>query len=150
MPRFGSISPPTFTALPPQSLFTHGRARATAVAAFADGRADRPGESISRVSMRAAGLPAPELQVEIYGASGARYVVDFYWPERRLMGEFDGAAKYRDPELLRGRTPEQALADEKHREDDLRATARGMSRWGWRVANSPVLLGQQLRRAGLR
>ena len=127
----------------------HGRARALAVASFADGRADRPGESLSRVSMRAARLPMPELQVEICGASGAKYVVDFYWAELRLIGEFDGAAKYRDPEFLRGRTPEQALADEKHREDDLRATARGMTRWGWKVANSPVLLAQQLRRAGL-
>lgn len=128
----------------------HGRARALAVATFADGRADRPGESISRVSMRAARLPMPELQAPLYGASGARYVVDFYWPHRRLIGEFDGAAKYRDPEFLRGRTPEQALADEKYREDDLRAASHGMSRWGWKLANSPALLAQHLRRAGLR
>lgn len=127
----------------------HGRARALAVADFADGRADRPGESISRVSMRAAGLPMPGVQVELHGASGARYVVDFLWPQCRLIGEFDGAVKYRDPEFLRGRTPEQALADEKYREDDLRAAHHGMSRWGWTVANSPPLLAQQLRRAGL-
>ena len=53
----------------------HGRARAIEVARFADGDADRPGESISRVSMLAAGLPIPELQVVIHGASGKRYVV---------------------------------------------------------------------------
>lgn len=128
----------------------HGRTRALMVASFADGRADRPGESLSRVSMRAAGLPMPDLQVPLFGASGARYVVDFYWASCRLIGEFDGAAKYRDPEFLRGRTPEQALADEKYREDDLRAANHGLSRWGWSVANSPPLLGQHLRRAGLR
>lgn len=126
-----------------------GRTKALAVAEFADGRADRPGESISRASMRAAGLPMPELQVELRGASGATYFADFYWASCRLIGEFDGAAKYRDPEFLRGRTPELALADEKYREDDLRAATRGVTRWGWKVANSPVLLAQQLRRAGL-
>lgn len=128
----------------------HGRTHALMVATFADGRADRPGESISRVSMRAAGLPMPDLQVPLYGASDARYVVDFYWPQLRLIGEFDGAAKYRDPEFLRGRTPEQAFADEKYREDDLRAADHRMSRWGWQVANSPVRLAQQLRKAGVR
>ena len=128
----------------------HGRARALSVADFADGRADRPGESLSRVGMRAAGLPMPELQAPLRGASGTRYFVDFYWPRCRLIGEFDGAAKYREPEFLRGRTPERAFADEKFREDDLRAATHGMSRWGWKVANSPVLLAQQLRRAGLR
>lgn len=127
----------------------HGRARALAVAAFADGRADSPGESVSRVSMRAAGLPAPELQVVIYGASGKRYVVDFYWRTLRLIGEFDGEFKLTDPEFLRGRTPAKALSDEKLREDDLRATKRGMTRWGYQLANSPVLLAHHLRLAGL-
>lgn len=127
-----------------------GGARALAVAEFADSRADRPGESISRASIRAAGLAAPELQVELHGASGSRYVVDFYWRELRLIGEFDGAAKYNDPQFLRGRTPEQALLDEKAREDDLRATDHGFSRWGWSVALSPARLGTQLRRAGVR
>lgn len=127
----------------------HGGARALAAAKFCDGRADRPGESVSRVTMLAAGIRPPILQATLYGASGARYLVDFYWPHCRLIGEFDGAAKYRDPEFLRGRTPEQALTDEKYREDDLRAADHGMSRWGWRVANSAPLLSAQLRAAGL-
>ena len=127
----------------------HGRARALAVAEFADGDADRPGESISRVSMLAAGLPIPELQVVIHGASGKRYIVDFYWRHLRLMGEFDGDIKLTDPEYLRGRTPAKAASDEKVREDDLRATRRGMSRWGWQLANSPALLAKHLRLAGL-
>ena len=128
----------------------HGRSRAISVAEFADGRADRPGESISRCSMLAAGLTLPELQVELVGASGGRYFADFYWREFGLIGEFDGAAKYKDPEFLRGRTPEQALLDEKYREDDLRAAKHGFSRWGWKVALSPPLLGAQLRSAGVR
>jgi len=127
----------------------HGGVRALAVAAFADGRADRPGESLSRASMRAAGLPAPELQVELRGASGRQYFADFYWRDLRLIGEFDGKAKYSDPEFLGGRTPQQALLDEKAREDDLRAARNEFSRWGWEVALSPARLAALLRRAGL-
>ncbi len=127
----------------------HGGARARRVAEFADGRADRPGESVSPASMLAAGILEPHLQPELFGASGARYFADFYWLGLRLIGEFDGKAKYSDSEFLRGRTPQQALADEKEREDDLRATGHGFSRWGWDVALSPARLGSQLRRAGV-
>ena len=98
--------------------------------------------------MFSAGISMPQLQVELFGASGKRYFADFYWPELRLIGEFDGVAKYKDPEFLRGRTPEQALLDEKAREDDLRAARHGFSRWGWGVATSPSRLSTQLRAAG--
>ncbi|NWJ72774.1 hypothetical protein HX744_20020 [Pseudonocardia sp. ICBG1122] len=47
-----------------------GVARARAVLAVADGRADGPGESRSRVRMRRAGLPAPELQHVVRDARG--------------------------------------------------------------------------------
>lgn len=92
----------------------------------------------------------PALQVELFGASGARYVVDFYWPALCHIGEFDGKTKYEDPVFLRGRTPAQALADEKFREDDLRAAGYSFSRWGWAVALVPARLATQLRRAGVR
>lgn len=128
----------------------HGSARARAVIEFADGRADRPGESMSRVSMLRAGLRAPQLQVPLTGRSGRRWIVDFWWPVDDLIGEFDGKAKYTDPEFLRGRTGQQALLDEKFREDDLRAVGHGMSRWGWDVAVSPGRLRAQLLAAGLR
>ena len=128
---------------------THGRAKAGRAIDFADGLADRPGESSSRVSMCVAGVSAPQLQVELKGASGRRYVVDFWWPEFAHIGEFDGRFKYRDIEMLRGRTPEQALFDEKAREDDLRAAGNGMSRWTWEVARSPQLLRRLLNAAGV-
>ena len=134
----------------PRIPLTHGQAKARRAAEFADGRADRPGESISRVSMSIAGVPAPQLQVELQGASGRWYVVDFWWPQFAHIGEFDGRFKYTDPEFLRGRTPERALLDEKAREDDLRAAGRGMSRWTWEVAISPQRLRQLLNAAGVR
>ena len=127
-----------------------GVAKARRVIEFADGAADRPGESMSRVSMQLARLPRPQLQVEIVGASGEVWTVDFWWPQFNLIGEFDGKDKYTNPEFLRGRTPEQAVYDEKLREDDLRAAGHGMSRWNWPVAISPRLLRDKLVAAGLR
>ncbi len=127
----------------------HGRAKARAVIQFADGRADRPGESLSRVTIHVLELPKPELQAVLYGVSGRRYVVDFWWPEFDAIGEFDGRYKYTDPEFLQGRTPERAVYDEKLREDDLRAAHRGFARWDMRIAASPALLRDRLARAGV-
>jgi len=128
----------------------HGTAKAREVIEFADAAADRPGESVSRVSMRAAGVTMPQLQVPMKGASGRVYFVDFWWPKFNVIGEFDGFDKYVNPEFLRGRTPEQAVYDEKMREDDLRAAGHGMSRWAWNVAISPRLLAAHLAKAGVR
>jgi hypothetical protein len=128
----------------------HGTARARRVLVFADGAADRPGESLSRVGMFTAGITMPELQVPLFGASGRRYIVDFFWRMFNTIGEFDGKAKYREAAFLRGRTPEQALLDEKDREDDLRAAGHGMSRWGWSTAVSARRLRDHLARAGVR
>lgn len=130
--------------------FRHGSAKATAVIDFADGNADRPGESISRVSMSRARLPFPQLQAPLHGQSGRVWFADFWWPEHNLIGEFDGKWKYTDPEFMNGRAPEQVLLDEKFREDDLRAAGFGMSRWGWDVAVSPIRLRAHLVAAGLR
>ena len=117
---------------------------------FADPRADRPGESLSRVSILRTGLTGPDLQVHLRGASGRSYTVDFYWPEFDVIGEFDGRVKYTDPEFLRGGTAEQAVYDEKLREDDLRAVPHAFTRWKWSTALSPAALGALLRRAGVR
>ena len=134
----------------PRIPHSHGGARALRVLEFADARADRPGESLSRVTMLRARISPPELQVELPGASGRRYFVDFWWPEFSVFGEFDGIAKYSDPEFLSGRTPERALLDEKYREDDLRAVGRGCARWDWQVAQSVPLLRARLAAAGVR
>ena len=113
----------------------HGAARAQAVIDFAHPRADRPGESLSRVSMHRGRVSMPELQVGMRGASGRWYTVDFWWPRFNVIGEFDGRFKYSDPAFLSGRTPEQVLYDEKLREDDLRAAGHGFIRWPWSVAS---------------
>lgn len=130
----------------------HGRgvAQARAVIDFADGLSGSPGESCSRVGFMQLGLPAPVLQQAFFDRYGLIGYGDFWWPGSNLIGEFDGKSKYSDPAFLRGRTPEQALADEKRREDRLRAPGRGVSRWGWGVALSLPRLRTHLFDAGLR
>lgn len=118
----------------------HGTARARHVLDFADERAESPGESLSRLTIDALGLPSPVLQQVFPRDHGRRWVVDFWWPEFGIIGEFDGAKKYVSPDVV--------LA-EKHREDDLRRRVRGFARWGWREAQSPPVLAARLRAAGM-
>jgi hypothetical protein len=122
------------------ATWSRGATKALRVIEFADGRADRPGESMSRVSMHRAGVTRPELQVRMLGASGKAYEVDFWWPEFNVIGEFDGKYKYTDPQYMNGRTAQQVLYDEKIREDDLRAARHGFTRWPWATAISPTLM----------
>jgi hypothetical protein len=126
-----------------------GSAKIARVVEFANGAADRPGESFSRVNMSLAGITPPQLQVPIRGASGRIWYVDFWWPEFNMIGEFDGKVKYSDEVFLRGRTPQQAVYDEKLREDDLRRAGRGLTRWPWEIAMSPRRLRDQLIAAGV-
>jgi very-short-patch-repair endonuclease len=55
----------------------------------ADARAESPMESRMRWRFLDAGLPAPQLQVEV-GGPGRRHRVDLGWEERLLAAEFDG------------------------------------------------------------
>lgn len=96
---------------------------------FADDRSGSPDESKSRALIDELGFPAPDLQVPFADAFGFIGSVDFFWSEQALIGEFDGAVKLKDPDMLNGRTPLQALRDEKRREDRLRATGPLVVRW---------------------
>ena len=96
-----------------------GGRRAERALSLTDGRAQSPLETRGRLRIVGADLPAPELQVEI--RTGARLVgiVDAWFDEAAVAVEFDGRIKYTDP--WRGRSPEQALWEEKRREDELRS-----------------------------
>lgn len=85
-----------------------------------DPAAETPLESISRGRILQAELPAPELQGWVQGDDGRWYRVDFLWREQRVVGEADGALKYR------GRDD---LVAEKGREDALRALGWRVVRW---------------------
>jgi hypothetical protein len=126
----------------------HGRSRALRAVAFSDPRADSPGESLLRAALHRLGTPPPELQTAFTGSTGARYFVDFYWPEQSFVLEFDGREKYSEPALRGGRSAEQVVYDEKLREDDLRAQVQGFARVDWATASSPQRLATRLERAG--
>lgn len=101
------------------------------VAGFADGRAQLPGESVSRLQLRRLGFAPPELQVPIPGPAGKMYFVDFGLHDAHAFGEFDGKGKYLDDAMRSGRTVEQVMIDEKEREDWIRGTThRPFARWG--------------------
>lgn len=114
---------------------------------FADGRSGSVGESRSRYLCYAFALPMPELQFEVYDASGQLLgITDFAWPGRRLLGEFDGRVKY--GRLLRpGEEPGDAVFREKVREDLLReATGWSMIRLVWADLDRPAATADRLRR----
>jgi very-short-patch-repair endonuclease len=68
-----------------------GAARARAVLAVADPRAESPMESVLRWLVHEARLPAPTLQHVIRDADG-RFLgrADLAWPELKVLVEFDG------------------------------------------------------------
>lgn len=115
-----------------------------------DARSGSPGESLSRVAMHRAGLPTPVLQQPFDDAAGLIGIVDFWWPDAGLIGEFDGVGKYLRDLSGRGRDTAQIVIDEKRREDRLRALGSRVVRWGWRSARSIAELRSLLLRAGLR
>jgi hypothetical protein len=87
---------------------------------LSDGKAESVGETRQRLLIKDQRLPAPVPQFEVFHPSGRLAArIDFAWPERRVLLEFDGRAKYlrfRRP----GETIEQAVMREKAREDLIR------------------------------
>ena len=88
------------------------------------------------------------IQVPFPGPSGEDYRLDFRF--RRGIGELDGLAKYTDPQFLNGRTPEQAVIDEKRREDWIRGrTQEPFVRWTDRDMPTAEALGRHLAMFGI-
>jgi hypothetical protein len=116
---------------------------------FANGASGSPGESLSRVAIHLLGLPAPQLQVPFSDRQGLIGIVDFWWPEVGLIGEFDGNGKYLRTEFANGRTVNQIVMDEKERENRLRQLGPRIARWGWGTARSLPQLRAHLAANGL-
>jgi len=118
--------------------------------AFADGRAQSPGESLSRARMHELGFLAPDLQVRMPRPDGPDDVVDFDWPEQGTFGEMDGVGKYVRTEYARGRAAAEVVIEEKIREDRIRRRHRPFClRWGWAEALRPDLLARILAEGGI-
>lgn len=123
-----------------------GVVHARAIVGFADGRAQLPGESVSRWYLSLLGFAPPRLQVAIPGPVGKDDHVDFGLDDVDAWGEFDGLGKYSDPVMLAGRTPAEVVIDEKRREDWIRGTTgRPFARWELSHLRSPATLAARLR-----
>jgi predicted transcriptional regulator of viral defense system len=115
--------------------------------AFADGRSESVGESRSRVAIAMAGLPDPVPQWRVRDSEGRQVGrVDFGWPERNVVAEFDGKIKY--GRLVRpDRSAGDVVFEEKLREDDLRAQGLTVIRWTWPDLADFTPIARRLRRA---
>lgn len=120
------------------------------VADFADGKAQLPGESISRLYLTDLGFRRPRLQVPFGGPRGVTYRIDFGLDDVRAWGEFDGTGKYFDPVMLRSGSSREALLAEKEREDWIRGRSQWrFARWGSPHISSAAALGTRLRSFGI-
>nr|WP_286275929.1 type IV toxin-antitoxin system AbiEi family antitoxin domain-containing protein [Mycolicibacterium sp. TUM20985] len=65
----------------------------------ADGRAESPMESEARLVFLDYGLPQPELQYEIVDLCGDLWRVDFAWPDRMVVAEYDSMEWHANPTI---------------------------------------------------
>lgn len=118
---------------------------------FADGRAQLPGESVSRLHLRRLGFSDIGLQTRVVGPRGEEYWMDFAFRGARVFGEFDGHGKYLDAQLRGDKTADAVVLEEKAREDAVRGvTGWGVVRWESEHIDTPDALGMRLRAFGLR
>ncbi len=123
-----------------------GAAQAARAVACMDSRSESVGESRSRVLIHRMRLPAPDLQREIADEKGSIGRVDFLFEDEHVVGEFDGLGKYTE-HLRPGQSSEQAVIEEKRREDRICAAGYIVARWGWRELGSPEEVVRRIRRA---
>ena len=127
------------------SARARGIRQARWVTVFANGRAQLPGESVSRLQLARIGFPAPELQVPVSAPGGRTYHVDFGLRGVRAWGEFDGKGKYLDEAMRRDVPLEQVLLEEKQREDWIRGlTQWRFARWSEEHSATPQALAARL------
>lgn len=130
-------------------LLSSGRApgsvRGREMLRFADARSESVGESHSRWLISSMGLPAPVLQQNFVTSRG-EFVArsDFWWPEQRVVGEFDGKAKY--GRLLKpGQRVEDVIEAERLREQALRRLNIWVVRWTWADLANPEVFAEMLK-----
>lgn len=127
-----------------------GVRRASWIGAFADGRAELPGDSVSRLQLHRLGFRDFDLQVAVEGPLGRDYFVDIGLPGAKTFWEFDGEGKYRDHALRNGRSLEDVLLAEKRREDWIRGRTKwGLCRGGFADIASPEKLAARLAAFGV-
>lgn len=110
------VSRETLESLLPILSGRHGTTTAAQALQLAHAASESPRESVLRVRMWQARLPAPHLQAAIYDERGTPLGrADFFYPQYSLVVEYDGQGKYQG---VFGRSPEQAALDEMHRQKE--------------------------------
>ena len=126
----------------------HGIAQARRTAALLDPRSESPGESMSRVVLADHRIPKPVPQFSVFDRVGRLAGrADFGWQQEHTLGEFDGKVKYGRLLLKPGQSPQDALFEEKRREDLLRDLGWQIVRWTWADLYAPAALIERLHRA---
>jgi hypothetical protein len=127
-----------------------GLVRARQIIAIADGRAELPGESVSRLQLLRLGFARLTVQVPVAGPGATTYWVDIGIDDANAFGEFDGTTKYLDESLRAGSTIEEVMLREKQREDWIRGTTdRRFARWGIEHIRTPETLAARLASFGI-
>jgi hypothetical protein len=143
--RTGGITSTELNDLAAAQRNPRGRRKLDWVLARGDLRSESVGESVSRAVVEWCGFPAADQQTE-HRVAGRTYRSDLCWPEHRVIGEFDGWAKYD------GHNPEAAataVRAEKTREDALRRAGWRIARWDFAGALRVDGLRDALMAAGL-
>ena len=105
--RLGKVTKQELKGQLPRYKGRRGVVQLRQLVAIADGRAESPGESWTRLTIVDAGLPVPELQWWVYVHGRPVYRLDLAYPKHRVLVEFDGE-EFHD-------SPEARLADERRR-----------------------------------
>lgn len=117
---------------------------------FASPLSESPGESLSRFTIDELGFRAPELQHRIHDAHGELLgVVDFWWKDLQLAGEFDGKRKYTGGASYSGRDIDSVIREEKLRMERIQEEGIRFVRWMWSDLTTPQRLTEKLARAGV-
>ncbi len=124
--------------------------RALAVINFASPLSGSAGESLSRAKIHMCGFPAPALQKKYQLRNGRNALVDFWFEELNLAGEFDGREKYLRSDWGGGLSLQDRILKEKAREDDIRGQGVRFVRWTWAEMMNSNRFIYILRQAGLR
>lgn len=140
--RLGA-SPEAVAAILADRPGARGVAQARTVLALADGRAQSPGETLTRWALHEHEVPAPELQLEVVTRRG-HYFLDLGWREWRLGLEFDGFVKYSGEY---GSTAAEVVFAEKQRQDAIEDEGWRLIRITWQDLHHPAALADRLRHA---
>jgi very-short-patch-repair endonuclease len=125
-------------------LARRGRARgvrtARAVLAVADDGAESPGESLVRLEVVRLGVVPPRTQVRVETDDGP-FWTDLGWPEWRVLGEYDGVAKY-----TADGTAAEAVLREKRRQEAIEEAGYTVLRFTKADIAEPSRVAARLRR----